>query len=564
MASVQRYNFQPINFGEDPNAQQYGQPQVPGSTVTPIQPGQNDLRGQQITPGRSGRTTGTQALVDQQKQQLGKFTGFQPHQAVGTGDQSGVDRLAGAAERAIGTGLIPYGMAQPVGGVTAGSSGFQFNPNAPVGRARGYGEYGSVGAGSYAPSADTSAVRGQISSRLGELQGPDRAALQQRAFSLIQQQNDPIYAQRERQLGQKTAALGRVGSGIYNSELADLSTQRNREETQAQERLAMEAAAAELSDRRGILDATQGVYGQFAGQDVTDSGVQRGLRDEARGERDFGFGVDQARNQTDLANANLGLQENDFGLNVARTRADFAGRDADRALDAGSRNADIAFRNSDNQFQRTEADRSYGLQRGRFLSDEAGNAFQRGQSLRGEQRGERDALLDYQERGLGAQRGVFGDLSDQEGRELGYERNDRDELRGERGYQDDLARQAFEDQIRQQELEQQFQDSDFNRYDRYTGRLDDLGGQYDPTGLLGDQANNDQQSADDAFAGVGDFAAEYFARNQLARSGQAPPGAIRQPQVPDYRTTGTSFGRPAAPRQTSIDRYGFGPPRRGQ
>jgi hypothetical protein len=521
--------------------------------VTPIQPGQNDLRGQQITPGRSGRTTGTGALVDQQKQALGKFTGFKPFVGVDATDTSGADRLAGAAERAIGTGLIPYNMASDLGATGPTGSAFSYRPAASVGRARGYGTYDTVRAGTHAPAADTSATRGAISSRLGELQGPDRGSLAARAFKLMQEQNDPVYAQRERALGQKAAALGRVGSGVTNSEFADLATQRTKEESLAQRQLAMEAAAQELADRRSVLDATQGVYGQLSGQDLADAGFQQGLRNEARSERGFGFDVDQARNQVDLQNANLAMGENQFGLDVARTGAEFSDR-------ATARNADNAFRRAGMLRAAGESDRDYGMQRGRFLSDEAGRAFDRGRSMRSEARDERGAGLDYEQADLAARRGVFGDLSSQEDRELGYERSDRNELRGERGYQDDLANQALENDIRRQQTEQNFAESDYGMYDRYLNSLGGIGNQYDPTGQLTGYAQSEQDQADQAFGGLGDLAAEYFYRHQLGRSGQAPPAAatIRRPTAPDYTTVGSSFGRASTQRPTSIDRYRFG------
>lgn len=164
----------------------------------------------------------------------------------------------------------------------------------------------------YAPSADTNQVRALALSQLQGAGAPDRAGLASSIFGRLVQDSEPQYAQDLRQVAQKNAAVGRAGSGMVNSQLSDVTSQREHDLASARGTLADEAAGLSLSDRLAQLQATSGLFGQFGSEDRANSGAsldqfnsQRGLlgdlgnlegqrfnedvsnRNELRGERDY-------------------------------------------------------------------------------------------------------------------------------------------------------------------------------------------------------------------------------------------------------------------------------------
>lgn len=132
-----------------------------------------------------------------------------------------------------------------------------------------------------------------------------------------------------------------------------------------------------------------------------------------------------------------------------------------------------------------------------------------GQGLRGEARGERGAGLDYAtrlrdeartERGtqrdfqtgdLNRARSLLSDQSGEEQRQVGNERLNRDEVRGERGYQTDRSDKALNDRIQQKMLEDSLLNSQFGR-DLSTSKFE-----ADQAGVNQDQADQSGQAGSD-------------------------------------------------------------------
>jgi hypothetical protein len=106
----------------------------------------------------------------------------------------------------------------------------------------------------------------------------------------------------DRRLAQKTAALGRVGSGMFNSEQMDLATSRERTRDQARRELSMDAAQRSLSDQQAKLGAAQGLAGDMAGWDQGAGALNADYNRMALGERGNAFGRFQGLDQNAFRN----------------------------------------------------------------------------------------------------------------------------------------------------------------------------------------------------------------------------------------------------------------------
>jgi len=188
--------------------------------VTSFGPG-NSLIGAQINPTTDPRLANVQGAADQA---MGKYTGFQEGQ---------------------------YG---PLSMNTSQSDALY---KELLGLARSGGSATTVGGPSLPPEL-TGAI-GDLTRQIGS--GPDRAKLAADTFDILSQRAAPGREKAVRELGQKTAALGRVGSGIYGSNLTDLQTNFDTEDALSKRQLATESAGQTLADRIQSLSALQGVSG---------------------------------------------------------------------------------------------------------------------------------------------------------------------------------------------------------------------------------------------------------------------------------------------------------------
>lgn len=145
------------------------------------------------------------------------------------------------------------------------------------------------------------------------------------------------------------------------------------------------------------------------------------------------------------------------------------------------------------------------------------------QGLRGERRGERSARQDYAQRGFENNRATFGDLASQEGQLFGQGTSRRNELRGERDYQNQQARTSIDDRIRQRMMEEELTNSSFNR-DLSRSRLGlDVAGDYAQQG----------QADQDAAGGL----IEEILRGQGGQGGQPAGVAPAQGGAGGYQPT---------------------------
>lgn len=203
--------------------------------------------------------------------------------------------------------------------------------------------------------------------------GADRGQLAADSYNLMAERSLPEFEKRQRELGQKTAALGRIGSGIYGSELTDLNTARERELSLSRRELANSAAGQTLADRLAQLQATQGVGDQLYSQDVNIGAMNAG----AYGSR-MDANMDQARFFKDIADSEYQARFNERGYGDTRSDVGFdKGRSQFTTLadyEQGLRGNDYSDRNE----MRGERDYQYGLDRDARRDYEADQAFQYG------------------------------------------------------------------------------------------------------------------------------------------------------------------------------------------
>lgn len=128
-----------------------------------------------------------------------------------------------------------------------------------------------------AQSPQAAQLQQQTMSGLRDLSSaPDRATLAANALKLQRDATEPQYQQDLRAVGQKAAALGRIGSGMTTSELGDVTLQREKALGQYGAQLANDAAGQTLTDRLGVFDRTAGLQSSMAGQDLAQAGFTQG------------------------------------------------------------------------------------------------------------------------------------------------------------------------------------------------------------------------------------------------------------------------------------------------
>lgn len=125
-------------------------------------------------------------------------------------------------------------------------------------------------AGMQGYSGLTKQAQKMILEQLKHLQSaPDRFQLAQDAYNTFQQQSEPQYQQALRGVGQRAAALGRVGAGMTTNDLTGVFGQRNLQLSGERERLINNALQNTMGDRLGVSQAIQSGAGVLGGQDLS-------------------------------------------------------------------------------------------------------------------------------------------------------------------------------------------------------------------------------------------------------------------------------------------------------
>lgn len=380
------------------------------SGVTGFGPG-NSLIGAQINPVTDPRLAGAESATDTAR---GRYTGFNE------GTYGPITANTSKSEGVYDTLLK---LAQSGGGGAA---------------------YG----GGFAMPAALSGDIGRLTSEIGG-GGPDRAKLASDAYNLFLERSAPQDEQLQRSIGQRAAALGRVGSGVTTNELGDLGLSIERTRDQARRELANTAAGQTLSDRLQALNALRGVAGDYA------------------------------------------------------SSAGGAARSAQQA--------------EEDKFNRL-------LTLGRDIYGRESDVYGRGV-------GERDFAVGREGELYGRRRGEFGDLATEENRIADQGRINREELRGERGYQAGLERESIARRGAQRQAEEDALDAAERRRLAEAQLLGGAGGQA-PVDLLAGVGGARAGAGAEAIGGAADYLSNLLLRRQMGRRPTQPLVPETQPYIP--------------------------------
>lgn len=416
-------------------------PQAPQGTFGPG----NDLRSRQIDPTPSARLTGAQGMTNTAAQGVQNFN---RGAAVSSyGQQFGAQ-----------LGVKPVGMRQVNPRVNAGSVNTQVgfkgvNPNVGYQAARTSAQFQGVN-----PNVQARNVNTQVQARSVYGNGmPSRTDLAKRALSDFTEQSALDRNQGIRQIGQSAAKFGRIGAGMTTNDLTGLEANLDRNRRVQETDLARSVAEGDISDRFRDRDYLTGVDTDNVGRAMQDRDYLTGVD-----ERNYGRATNERDSALALDERNIAreAQERDFSTGLSERNYGRATNERDTEMGLGERNVGRAM--DDRAFTTGLEERNVGRDYG-MAQDQAGlDERNTGRDF--------DARRTALEMSMGMADRESGDAMDRFNTASGYERGiygqeaaDRDELRGERGYQEEMNRYAGDQRIRQREMENRERDAEFQR-----------------------------------------------------------------------------------------------------
>jgi hypothetical protein len=446
------------------------------TSIAPINP-QDDLRNRQILPGHDPRLQQTQQQVNSAAQAV----------AAGPAANQYTQQGGQVYGQAVGAAQTLPGYSGSYGGVTDGrQDAYTQAAGQRLGAIGGGAPMGGYSVGG--PSAAAQQLTGQLTQGVGSLySAPNRGDLASQQYQLMQEQYQPRFEQDLRQVGQKASALGRIGAGMTTSDLGDVAQRKNEFFGQQARQLSMDAAQQEMADRLNRVGATQGALGTVGSQDQGWAGL--GLDATGRGNSD----------SLQRASLERALAGDQFSMGQAL-----------RGEEAQNRNFNLGLDDRNVQF---------GQDRTRLLSGLAGQGMEFGSNL-------------YSQ-GLQGMNSLAG----LEGQQFGQGQANRNEYRGERGYQGQLEQQAMDDWIQQQMLEEQLYGNQFGRDMGQFGAFSGLGFGDSPESVLMGNAGAYEGQAQDAYSGAGDLLGQ-------ALMGGLPLGGLlgKKPQAPQVAANDPYYG----------------------
>lgn len=514
---------------------------TPGANLQSYGPG-NDLRGTSILPTDSTRTQAASAQADGA---YGTYAGYQPPtwNALPTyssqNSMSGIPQLStspvagpnfGAAQSAM-NGALPRA-SQYGADAAAGMGGIGAVPGVSFDGSRasaGFDAGAAATGGAFSYDGSTNAARDMTLQRLSQMQTPDRQALALQMNKAMEDESAPAYEQAQRAIGQKAAALGRIGSGVTTNELGDAFLARERSLGNQRSMLAADAAGKALQDGIDYTGAANGVFNSFAGADQGAKGLdlQRAsvLNSAAQGQ----LGVAQGETSAQAANASNALQGQNLQLQRSSLLRDMGNDEWQRGMDrAGMESGwarDQYGANVANEDRRLDVQRTNNQQTAdgiRFAEDRDRYGYQSGVN-------ERDSGFN-----AGIQRGTFlgqqaSTLGAREDQLRGVDAGNRNELRTERGFQNSQAQQAQRDRIEMAQFNEWLQGQNINNATQLYG-----GGQTgNPGAVYGQQAANAQAQANGAYDALGQTM-QYLPYAYNNRSNATSSPAYRTASGPTY------------------------------
>jgi hypothetical protein len=284
----------------DPNMM-YGQP-MPGLFGQPQMGGITSI----IPP----------APTEQPKQQQPVPTPFTPPPTANPMAQPGMSIIPPAP------GTVPslFGASTPAASTFSPSNNListQITPSAPDPQGYLKQAAGDIGSAKLGPLAgDVGQARGAALQGLTELKGaPSRSQTASSLYGALEKLDRAGEAKDVRGVGQRNAAMGRLGSGMVNDELSDVYGEHDARLASIKAQLAYDTAGAERGDTLNEINAAQGLTQGLGGLDLSRESTGAGLAldrgnalgslegrrygeemgglDFTRGERDYQHGLDR-------------------------------------------------------------------------------------------------------------------------------------------------------------------------------------------------------------------------------------------------------------------------------
>ena len=439
----------------------------------------SNLIGTQINPTNSRQTNQAQNWTSSAGQQYNNFQikPFQGVQPLNFDTEKGMLNGANGQYQNLSYNFNPantqYGNAQTQLGNAANGANASFDKAASMVGG------GLSGGGGYSQAADTGQARAQTMQYLANLNGPDRSKLASDQFALLEAQSQPGFENAQRQIGQKAAAFGRVGSGITTTELGDLGLQREKNLNQTKQQLSLDTAAQTLNDRLSQLNAAQGVTQGFGSLDQNAASIN-----DAAARATSGFQLQGADLLRGIGNDKYGMGRDQSNLSMG-----IGDRFGDQARDTTGL-----------------GERAAGFQRG-IANDLGGmtrDTYNAGVNERDTARADEYKQGDFLGNRFDRNAGYLNQTQ-------GQDRANRNELRGERDYQYGLSRDAVGDEMNRSQWEEQLRNG---RYNRAQGTASLGFGAPSPVGTYENAANTAGNNAQDYYGAIGNFAQSYGARRR--------------------------------------------------
>ena len=166
------------------------------------------------------------------------------------------------------------------------------------------GRANTIKAERYAPI--TGKYSGQMDSALKDAtQGVDRMAMVKQALADYDTQNQPGLQNRLRLVGQKAAALGRIGSGLTTTELSDVASEYEKNRMLEGNKMLRDATDASVNDRYRALDAVSGANQSDIGLQTNNRQFDYGTKRDAVGDRQNAISTAQSLAGTGYNNSDV-------------------------------------------------------------------------------------------------------------------------------------------------------------------------------------------------------------------------------------------------------------------
>jgi len=234
-----------------------------------------------VSAGGGRPILGGDAVVDP-----GSTTGQSPRPTTPPADVGGTNQGSGSSSsRGIPPGAGPSAATNLGGSGSANEDRRTFGPGDDL-------RFSVIDPGTFSPSSESQRARGLTMGALeNAMTGPDRGQIAQDRYGLLLGDLKREEARSTRELGQKGAAWGIMGSGMMTTDLADMGTEFQRLRVRGAQELGLDTADREVADRIARANLGANVGSMWGNEDLDQAGFLQSQRNELRGERGYQYGV---------------------------------------------------------------------------------------------------------------------------------------------------------------------------------------------------------------------------------------------------------------------------------